>query len=39
LRDIFDERIPLYERYGDLTVDCDDITPQAVAEAIVAQLQ
>jgi shikimate kinase len=39
LRDIFDERIPLYERFSELTVDCDDITPQAVAEAIVAQLQ
>lgn len=39
LRDIYDERIPLYERYSELTVDCDDITPEAVAEAIVAQLQ
>lgn len=39
LRDIFDERIPLYERYNELAVDCDDIPPEAVAETIVAHLQ
>ena len=39
LKDIYDERIPLYERYGEFAVDCDDASPDAVAETIVAHLR
>ena len=39
LRDLYEERVPLYERYSEIVVDCDDVRPEAVAETITAQLQ
>jgi shikimate kinase len=39
LSDIYDERIPLYERYSEFAVDCDDTSPEAVAEIILGCLQ
>ncbi len=39
LKDIYDERIPLYQRYGKFAVDCDDASPDEVAETIVAHLR
>lgn len=38
LRDIYDERIPLYERYNEFAVDCDNTSPKEVADTIVAHL-
>lgn len=36
--DIYRERTPLYERYAEITVDCDDLTPEAAVDAVVASL-
>ena len=38
LRDIYDERIPLYERYNAFAVDCDNASPEALAETIIGHL-
>lgn len=38
LLDLYEERVPLYERYGDIVVDCDDVTPEQVTAAIIQQL-
>ena len=33
-----EERVPLYERYGEIVIDCDDATPDEIVETIAAQL-
>ena len=38
LRDLYEERVPLYERYGDIVVDCDDVTPEQITATIIQQL-
>ena len=38
LRDLYEERVPLYERYGDIVVDCDDVTPKQITATIIEQL-
>ena len=38
LQDLYKERVPLYERYGEIVVDCDDATPEEIVEAIVTQV-
>ena len=39
LRDLYDERVPLYERYGEIVIDCDQATPEEIAETISARLR
>ncbi len=36
--DIFRERVPLYERYADITIDASDSSPEAIALRIADQL-
>ena len=38
LHDLYEERVPLYERYGEIVIDCDDATPDEIVEAIATQL-
>ena len=38
LRDLYEERVPLYERYGDIVVDCDDVTPEQITATIIQKL-
>ena len=38
LQDLYEERVPLYERYGKIVVDCDDATPEEIVETIVTQV-
>ncbi len=38
LSDLYAERIPLYERYSAIVVDCDDVSPDKVAETILAHV-
>jgi shikimate kinase len=38
LRDLYEERVPLYERYGDIVVDCDDLTPEQITATIIQKL-
>lgn len=38
LADLYREREPLYRRYADRVVDCGDLSPEAVCDAIVAVL-
>ena len=38
LQDLFRERVPLYERYGEIVVDCDEATPEEIALSIRTQL-
>ena len=38
LRDLYAERVPLYERYGEIVVDCDAASPKEIAATIAAQL-
>ena len=33
---LYDERIPLYEKYADVTVEADDYTVEETVEAIIA---
>ncbi|HIY34263.1 MAG TPA: shikimate kinase [Candidatus Eubacterium faecigallinarum] len=39
LKDMFDERLPLYEKWADDVINCNDNTVQQTAEAIAAKLQ
>lgn len=39
LRDLYEERVPLYERYGEIVIDCDRATPEEIAETISARLR
>lgn len=36
LADMYNERLPLYEKYADFTVDCDGLTVEETVEKIVA---
>ena len=38
LNDLYEERVPLYKRYGEIVVDCDDATPDEIVETIATQL-
>lgn len=38
LREMFDERIPLYERYADLTIDCSDQDFETVVGNVIMEL-
>lgn len=37
--DIFAERKPLYEKYADIKIDCDNLTAEECVEKIIANLQ
>jgi shikimate kinase len=39
LREMYDERVPLYEQYADITVDCEDRNFEAVVASLMAELQ
>lgn len=39
LRDLFDERLPLYRRHADVTIDCTDLTHEQVVDAVVKALE
>jgi shikimate kinase len=39
LREMYDERIPLYEKYADITVGCSEETVETVVGMIVFELQ
>ena len=39
LRELFDERLPLYERYAEITVDVDDLTITAAARKVADALK
>ena len=34
LSDLYAERVPLYERYGEVIIDSDDETPEAIASTL-----
>lgn len=34
LSDLYAERVPLYERYGEVVIDCDDETPESIADTL-----
>ena len=38
LLDLYAERLPLYERYGEIVVDCDEASPEDIAASIAARL-
>lgn len=38
LHDLYEERVPLYERYGEIVIDCDDATPDEIVETIATHL-
>ena len=38
LRDLYDERKPLYERYADIVVDVNDLSITAAARKVAAAL-
>jgi shikimate kinase len=39
LRDMYDERVPLYERYADITVDCSDEDFETVVGNVIEELE
>ncbi len=39
LLDMYNERLPLYEKYADCTIDCDGMTVEETVEAIVAKAE
>ena len=38
LQQLYDERVPLYERYADITVDCENKSIREIVAEIVARL-
>jgi len=38
LRDMYDQRIPLYEKYADITIDCSKDDFEICVESVIAQL-
>lgn len=38
LRSLYEERVPLYEKYADITVDCEEMQIREVVEAIAGKL-
>lgn len=39
IADLYIERAPLYERYADITIDCQGLTAEECVNAIAAQIQ
>ena len=39
LRDMYNQRVPLYEKYADITIDCSDNDFETVVEKIVDELK
>ena len=39
LRELYEERIPLYEKYADITIDCSGIDLRNVMEKIAEELE
>ena len=39
LRDMYDQRIPLYERYADIRIDCSDRAFESVVENVVVRIR
>ena len=39
LRDLYDERLPLYEKYADITVDVNDLSITAAARKVAHALK
>ncbi len=39
LRDVYDERTPLYEHHADIIVDCDGLTQAQAVERVAAELE
>lgn len=39
LLDMYQERAPLYEKYADITVDCDDCVIEATVAKIIAEIE
>jgi shikimate kinase len=35
---LYDERAPLYEKYADITVECEGLTPEQCVEAIAEEI-
>jgi len=33
------ERVPLYERYGEVIIDCDDETPESIADTLAKTVE
>ena len=38
LREMYDQRVPLYEKYADRTIDCSDKDFEAVVAKVIARL-
>lgn len=38
IADLYAERAPLYEKYADITVDCEGLTPEQCVEAIAEEI-
>ena len=38
LRDLYEERVPLYEKYADITVDCYGLTAEECVEKIIGMI-
>ncbi|MCI5160912.1 MAG: shikimate kinase [Candidatus Electrothrix sp. AX5] len=36
---LFDERLPLYRKYADITINCTDLSPKEVCARIIAELE
>lgn len=36
---LYDERAPLYEKYADITVECEGLTPEQCVEAIAEEIR
>lgn len=39
IADLYNERAPLYEKYADITVDCEGITPEESVNRIIGKLK
>jgi shikimate kinase len=38
IKDLFNERKPLYEKYADLTIKCDSLTPDQIVSEVIKEL-
>ena len=38
LKDLFDERTPLYEKYADITIECGGLSPEECVDLIINKL-
>ena len=39
LRDMYDQRIPLYEKYADIRIDCSDEAFEIVVEKVIMKIR